>query len=95
MRMDPIGSFIWILSPQLVELPGKNQECGLGEGGELLEWVLGFKRLEPFPTSSLCLLVMSQDESSQLRTWCYACLPVAMIPTMTATDSHSETLSPK
>ncbi|KRX33252.1 hypothetical protein T09_4325 [Trichinella sp. T9] len=36
----------------------------------------------PFPVSSLCLLLVDQDVSSQLLLQCHACLPACLPATM-------------
>lgn len=57
------------------------QEVCHGEGQAL-------RFQKPFPASSLCLVLVNQGVGSQLLLLHYACLPAAVIPTMTAMGSN-------
>lgn len=72
MRMDPIGSCIWMLSAQLLNSLGKIRRCDLVWVGLSVGWLLRFQ--EPIPDSLSLPATYELGSISQLLLQYHACL---------------------
>lgn len=57
---------------------------------EMSHWGLAWKLQKPlpFPVSSLCLMIVSQDVSSRVLMQSLVCLPAAILLAVMVTDSN-------
>lgn len=78
MRMALSGSYIWVLSPQLVDWLGRTRRCCLLEEVCHWGWGLGFERPMPLLFSSFCLVLPEEDVSFSPVLAPAPCLPACL-----------------